>query len=438
MLVYFDHAGRITHTGPMPDSRTPIADGPGFDHRLSEALAGREDPLGLMNDAAPRQGQDPAVNWEGTYQTEMVGETKRAPMAMFANGDELVLSTISRNGISKSPVYSHGPETGLVQRSTLPDEVESGNYGFTAEDGVHIVAESWQGMVEYVAPSPDGPWTKHDLTALNPNEYKNLKWGFGYRAPQTGNQYLGFGNDRHPGVVLSRENDDWQVLATAPDMLFPTSMGEITSGKNGGSRLIVSSTYGETRVHVVDREGHTRKVAEFDGWSYGTVDPRAEVAYVASESGQVYWSAFDDLENWQPVQVVDRNNTPLTDMGRAGEINIHPGSGQVILPVADDGWIGNNEPTPSMGTTLYAAFIEDGIPVFRPVQRIEGAGLWELRTAAVGDDLYLGTGLAGPEKQDGSPGGVFRITATAAGSGEARSSAMTGLTKPPPLNWVQT
>jgi len=390
------------------------------------------------DDRTGQQNDTPESNsWDGEYGVAKVGETRRAPMAMFANGDELVLSTISRNGIKKSPVYTYDENNGLRQRSELPDEVESGNYGFTAEDGIHIVAESWNGMVEYIAPTADGPWKKHDLTALNPNEYKNLKWGFGYRAPESGTQYLGFGNDRHPGVVLTRESGDWEVLATAPDMLFPTSMGEINSGNNAGARLICSSTYDETRLHVVDADGTTRKVAEFEGWSYMTVDPANEIAYVASESGQVYWSSFDDLEQWQPVQVLDESGNVLEDMGRAGEINVHPTSGQVILPVADDGWIGNNTPTPSMGTTIYAATLEDGVPVFRPVERIEGAGLWELRTAVVGDDLFLGTGLAGPDKQDASPGAVYRISASGESVRSGPADRLAMMPTYPPVSWQE-
>jgi hypothetical protein len=99
----------------------------------------------------------------------------------------------------------------------------------------------------------------------------------------------------------------------------------------------------------------------------------------------------------------------LESIGRAGELRIHPGTGKMILPAADSGRIGQNNPVTEMGTNLYEASVENGVPVFRQFDRIEGAGLWELRTAAVGSDLYLGTGMAGPNKQDGSPGGIYRI-----------------------------
>ncbi len=416
MMVYFNSSGEVTSVGRAPDSGLQSRGEVAFDQQLNQAMFGLQDipgADGFQSRYSWAEADGGATSdWQGEYSIQQVGETQRAPMAMFGNDDELIVSTISRNGIAKSPVYSYDELGGLRQRGQLPDEVESGNYGFTAEDGIHVVAESWRGMVEYVAPTPDGPWEKHDLTSLNPHEYKNLKWGFGTRSPLTGNQYLGFGNDQQPGVVLTRESGSWQVLAAPDDMLFPTSMGEITSGENSGTRLICSSTYGETRLHAVDADGTTRKLAEFDGWSYMTADPTNEIVYVASESGQVYWSRFDDLENWQPVQAYDAQGNLQESIGRAGEINIHPGTGQVILPAADSGWIGNNEPMPSMGTTIYAAELENGVPVFRAIDRIEGAGLWELRTAQVGDDLYFGTGLASSQKQDGSAGAIYRIGAS--------------------------
>lgn len=390
-----------------------------FTNLLNEAQSQKETTTTKVAEYQPQSNSSwhgtPGINAQQTkagatdYSVQKVAQTERAPMAMFAAGNDLIMGTISRNGISKSPVYSYNSTSGLQQRSQLPDDVESANYGFTAEDGLHIVAESWNGMVEYVAQSPDGPWVKHDLTSLNPQDYKNLKWGFGCSSSTTGRQYLGFGNDKHPGVVLSRVNGKWETLTAPNDMLFPTSMGEINAGKNAGTQLICSSTYGETRLHAVNADGTTRKVAEFDGWSYMTVDQVNRIAYVASESGQVYWSNFDDLEKWQPATYLDTNGNTLDSIGRAGEINVHPATGQIILPAADGGRIGNNRPTSEMGTNIYAATVENGAPVFRQIDRIEGAGLWELRTAAVGNDLYLGTGLVGNQEQDAALGGVYRI-----------------------------
>jgi hypothetical protein len=419
MMIHFDHLGLVHTTSRGYQPTRQEVGSVSFNSHLNQARERQQmsgiggSDLQLRADtpwpgASSYNGEE-AGSWSGNYTVQKVGQTDRAPMAMLAWGKQLLTTTISRNGISKSPVYSYDGTGGLQLRGHLPDEVESGNYGFTAEDGIHIVAESWNGMVEYVAPNPDGPWIKHDLTHLNPHNYKNLKWGFGFRSPGTGNQYLGFGNDRHPGMVLAREGANWKPLAAPGDMLFPTSMGEITDGINAGTRLICSSTYGETRLHAVDADGTTRKLAEFDGWSYMTADPVNRVAYVASESGQVFWSSFDDLENWQPTTCLDADGNILDNIGRAGEINIHPASGQVILPAADSGRIGNNGPVTEMGTNLYAASMEDGVPVFRQIDRIEGAGLWELRTAAVGNELYLGTGLTSQKQQDAAPGGLYRI-----------------------------
>ena len=163
-----------------------------------------------------------------SYVTEKVGEIPRAPHAMFAHNGDLILSTISRNGISKSPIYSYSEDGGMQFRSELPDANESGNYGFSFGDGMHIVAEAWEGMVDYVSQGADGPWVKNDYTHLNPHEYKNLKWGFGFKCPETGQEFMGFGNDKQPGVVITQENGEWRTLSAPRDMLFPTSMGVIT------------------------------------------------------------------------------------------------------------------------------------------------------------------------------------------------------------------
>jgi hypothetical protein len=222
---------------------------------------------------------------------------------------------------------------------------------------------------------------------------------------------MGFGNDRAPGVVITLEDGQWQTLAAPRDMLFPTSMGLVTGGENDGTHLVLSSTYNESRLHAVDAEGNARNLGQFDGWGYMTVDHEARVAYVATEAGQVFWSGFDDLTNWERCVCADADGNVLEGIGRAGELRVHPGSGKVILPAADGGHIGNNQPTEQMGTTIYAAEIENGTPVFRQVGRIEDAGLWELRTAAVGNEMYLGTGVTSSLEQDAAPGGIYRISA---------------------------
>lgn len=354
---------------------------------------------------------------EYEYVTEKVGEIERAPHAMFEYNGELVVSTISRNGISNSPIYTYSDDNGLQRRSQLPDANESGNYGFSSDDGLHIVAEAWEGMIDYVAQSPDGPWIKHDYTHLNPHSYKNLKWGFGYRDPATGQQFMGFGNDEAPGVVITSEAGEWKLLSAPKDMLFPTSMGVITDGPNAGTRLICSSTYDKTRLHAVDANGQTRKLGNFEGWSYMVADPNNRIAYVATEKGKVFWSSFDDLKNWKECQYQDAQGNSLDKLGRSGELNVHPQTGQVILPAADNGYIGNNKPTTEMGTNLYEAVPMDNTVVFRQIGRIEGAGLWELRSTVVGNELYYGTGLVSDKKQDAALGAIYKISASGEASG---------------------
>jgi hypothetical protein len=351
------------------------------------------------------------------YNIEKVGEIQRAPHAMFEHNGELVMSTISRNGISHSPIYTYSDENGLKKRGQLPDSNEAGNYGFSFDDGLHIVAEAWKGMIDYVAQSPDGPWVKHDYTHLNPHSYKNLKWGFGYKCPVTGQEFMGFGNDRHPGVVITNQGGEWKLLSAPKDMLFPTSMGVISDGPNSGTRLICSSTYDKTRLYAVDASGQTSKLHEFDGWSYMTADHNNRLAYVATEKGNVYWSSFDDLKNWQECQYQDAQGNALDKLGRCGELNVHPKTGLVILPAADGGHIGNNSPTAKMGTSFYEAVPMDNTVAFRQVGRIEDAGLWELRSSVVGNDLYYGTGIVSDKKQDAAPGGIYRISASGGASG---------------------
>ena len=401
----WDHAKKAMENPPgTPDSS--INDSSGLPDSSINDSSGLPDSS--INDSS---GLNEQIEYE--YITEKVGETERAPHAMFGHNGELIISTISRNGISHSPIYSYSNDNGLQRRSQLPDANESGNYGFSFGDGLHIVAEAWEGMIDYVAQSPDGPWTKHDYTHLNPHSYKNLKWGFGYRDPATGQQFMGFGNDEAPGVVITSEAGEWKLLSAPKDMLFPTSMGVIPDGPNAGTHLICSSTYDKTRLYAVDANGQTEKLIDFNGWSYMVADHNNRIAYVATEKGKVFWSSFDDLKNWQEAQYQDAQGNSLDKLGRAGEMNVHPQTGQVILPVADSGDIGHQrKPVTAMGTNFYEAVPKGDTVVFRQVGRIDGAGLWELRSAVVGNELYYGSGLVSEKKPDATPGGIYKISAS--------------------------
>ena len=344
------------------------------------------------------------------YQAVMVAETARAPMAMFGYGDELVVSVISRSDMDCTPVYTYSGEEGLRLRSVLGEQAESGNYGFSAGGTLHMVAEAWDGMVDWTATSPDGPWIKNDFSDICPHSYKNLKWGFGYKCPVTGQQYLGFGNDDHPGCVLQYKNDSWQVLAAPEDMLFPTSMGVISKGSNQGTALIASATYGQSRLHTVSADGTTEKAAEFAGWGYMTVDHTAGIAYFASETGHVYYSSFNDLKNWKECQYQDAQGKTLSKLGRCGELNVHPKTGKVIVPVAEQGGaVGDNQPVTEAATLFYEAVVQNGKVTLKEAGRVEGTGFWELRTAVVGDELYYGSGLVSDKAQDAGPGAIYRV-----------------------------
>lgn len=344
----------------------------------------------------------PDYRTEYSYQLEQVGETARAPMAMFEHDGNLVMSVISRSGISETPVYSYSEQTGVVKRGRLPEQAESGHYGFSDGETYHLVPESEGGMVDYTATSLDGPWTKHDLTYLNPHDYTNLKWGFGYQSPATGQQFLGYGLSEHPGVVLTLENGEWRTFAAADDMRFPTGIGVITSGENQGTTLI-SSSFGDTRLHAVTPDGKVTNIKQFEGWGVLRTDDNLGVAYVTTDQGRVYWSAYDDLANWRECAYQTAGGASLDKLSGFGEPNIHPQTGRMIFP-AMDGDAGD--------TTLYEARPGKGGIVLKEVARLEGVGQWAGKSAVVGDDLFYGSGVTTGQDADRTSGAIFRINAT--------------------------
>ena len=172
-------------------------------------------------------------------------------------------------------------------------------------------------------------------------------------------QFLGFGNDEHSGCVLEYKDGDWQLLASASDMLFPTSMGVVTKGANKGTKVIATSTYDKSRLYATTEDGQTEKIGSFDGWGYMTVDHSAGLVYFVSETGHVYYSSFNDLDNWKECLYQDAQGKSLSSIGRCGELNVHPKTGQVIVPAAEQGGnIGNNKATSEAATVFYAAVVK--------------------------------------------------------------------------------
>lgn len=353
------------------------------------------------------------------YSVTQVGEVDRAPMAMFEHNGELVISVISRNDISETPVYTYSDENGLQRRSALPDSVESGHAGYSYGSGLHLTVESWGGMVDYTASSPEGPWTKTDYTYLNPHEYKNLKWGFSYQCPVTGRQFMGFGNSDNPGVVLTynETSGEWETFAAEDDMRFPTGMGVIVGGQNDGTTLITSNSYGSCRLHAVDASGEAKLLRTFDEWGTMAIDHANQVVYLTQEkSGKVYWSSCDDLENWKeckyqkPAGFVDH----IEGMTEALP---HPQTGRMIFSsVSGEG-----------NTGFYEAQVSGGEVVLKEVAWLGGVGQWAGKMAVVGDELYFGSGLATGGEADRVPGGIYKIEVTNANA--ATGSSQTGVAK---------
>ena len=345
---------------------------------------------------SPVQPIGPGPGGKGRYHLDKLGMIDRAPMAMFGHQGELIVSAITRNEIDETPVWSYSDASGVQKRSSLPELAESGNFGYSFGDGLHITLESSGGPVDYVAPGPDGPWVRHDYTNLVPHEYKNLQWGYSYRCPVSGREFMGFGNADHPGMMLTLKNGEWQLFSAPEDMRFPTGMGVITRGENRGTTLI-SSSWGDTRIHAVDAEGNTRLIGKFPGWGVLRVDHRAKVAYVASETGHVWWASLDDLNTWKECKYKDPSGY-LGKIETLGEPNIHPRSGRMLFPTRGED-----------GVKIYEARRQGGDIVLQRVAELPGMGEWTVKTAVVGNDFYLGTGQQTGLANDRTPGVLFKL-----------------------------
>ncbi|MFH2127779.1 MAG: hypothetical protein ABIK12_14780, partial [Pseudomonadota bacterium] len=70
--------------------------------------------------AKPPTGTAPAGPDTGAphkFDAQQVGQVDRAPMAFFEHNGELVISGITRNGISNTPVWTYNEKDGVRQRS---------------------------------------------------------------------------------------------------------------------------------------------------------------------------------------------------------------------------------------------------------------------------------------------------------------------------------
>ena len=337
------------------------------------------------------------------YQLTEVGRIDRAPMAMFEHNGELLISAVTRNGISETPIWSYSEETGIQKRGALPEDAESGHAGYSYGSGFHLTPESWSGMKDYTASSADGPFTEHDYTYLNPHEYKNLKWGFSYQCPETGRQFMGFGNGGHPGVVLSYDESigDWTTFSADPELRFPIAMGVITDGPNDGVALVSSNTYGSNRLHAVYPDGRSEQIKGFDDWGTMAIDHGQRVVYASLEqSGKVYWAPFDNLDSWQECKYV-KPSGQVDSIEGMGEGKIHPQTGKMIFPAAD---------LDAGNTAFYEANYENGEMVLNEVAYLGGVGKWAGKLAVVGDELYFGSGVAqGGKEADAVPGAIYRV-----------------------------
>ncbi len=336
----------------------------------------------------------------GEYGYQEVGEIDRAPMAMFEHNGELLISAITRNGMDETPIWSYSEKDGVQRRGALPEQAESGHYGYSFGDGFHLTPESWGGCKDYVASSPDGPYIEQDYTYLVPHDYKNLKWGFSYISEATGRQFMGFGNAGHSGMVITYGNGGWQLFSAPEDMRFPTGLGVVTGGANDG-KVLVSSAYGGTRIHEVDQDGNTRLVTTFDGWGVLRADQNARRFYTTTDQGKVYWASFDDPDTWKEAKYQSPSGS-LDKIQGFGEPAIHPQTGRMIFPAMNQG---------SGATWFYEASMDGDNVVLTEVLYIEGAGAWAGKMAAVGDKLYYGTGRATGQAADQTPGVIYEISA---------------------------
>jgi|GEM_PF-3428108 len=347
------------------------------------------------------QGQLPEDSYE--YRLVKVGETERAPMAFFEHDGQLVMSGITRNEMEDTPVWTYTPGGTVRQASALPEWAESGAAGYSTGDVIHLTPEAWHGMVDYTAESPDGEWTKHDYTHLNPHEYKNLKWGFSTRDADTGNQYMGFGNGDHPGVVISYQNGEWRTFAATEEMRFPTAVSDITTGPNAGSTLISSSSYGESHLHLVRPDGSVQTLQDYNAWGFAKVDNADGVAYMALEDGRVMWAPLSDLNSWKECQY----QKPTGSVDRIeilGEPVRNTQTGRMLFPTrdAEDG-----------ATGFYEPRFVNGQVVLKQVAWLGGAGDWAVKVAEVGGQMYLGTGMRTSLQEDLTPGAIYRLEAVA-------------------------
>lgn len=353
-------------------------------------------PVDSIREIKPDTGED----YE--YTVTHVGEVARAPMAMFDNNGELVISIISRNGINYTPVYSYTPGEGVRERQRLPESAESGHYGYTAGGQIHLTPESDRGMIDFTATDLDSGWTKHDYTHLNPHKYKNLKWGASYRCPVTGREFMGFGNNDKPGVVLNYNpsKGEWETFSADEDLRFPSSFGVITGGSNDGVVLVKSSQSGDTRIHAVHPDGRTERVSGIGGWGSMSVDHSKRVFYLTS-GGTVRYASFDNFHEWKEARVLDEQGNDVGKMdGGDGQAKVHPKNGRMIFSALHKG-DGN--------TSFYESREVDGEIVLKKVYQLDGAGEWAGKMAVVGTDLYFGTGMDTGKAADRTPGGIFRL-----------------------------
>ncbi len=386
---------KISNNSPLVRFGPPVSNPPSMGGRYPTT------PPATTPGTKPPTGTAPPVPDTGApheFEAQKVGQVDRAPMAFFEHNGELVISGITRNGISNTPVWTYNENDGVRQRSVLPESAESGATGYSTGGSMHLTPESWGGVIDYTAASPDGPWEKHDYTHLVPHDYTNLKWGFSYQCPVTGKEFMGFGNGSHPGMVISREGGDWQVFAAPGDMRFPTGVSVINTGPKKGTTLVSSCTYGYTVVHAVDPDGTTRKVKELGAWGVLRADHRQRVNYLSGEEGRVYWSSFDNPDVWKECKY----NKPSGPVGNIepiqGEPNIHPDTGTMIFP-----GMGKD------GTALYEARREGDDIVLDEVLWMPGIGEWSIKTAVVNGDFYLGTGVKSGQDADRTPGVIYKV-----------------------------
>jgi len=339
----------------------------------------------------------PQIDGDNSFAAQEVGTVARAPMAFFEHEGELVVSAITRNGMNQTPIWTYSPEEGVRQTSVLPESAESGHMGYSFGNGLHLTPESWSGPVDYTAASPEGPWEKHDYTHLCPHDYKNLKWGFSYQCPTTGREFIGFGNADHPGMVITKGSEDWELFAAPDDMRFPTGVGVVTGGDNDGATLVSSVTYGHGVVHAIRPDGSTEKLMEFPSGAVVRPDHNARVMYVSTGQGRVYWADFDDLNDWREVKYM-KPSGPVDHVEPLTEPNLHPATGTMLFP-----GMGKD------GTALYEARREGEDIVLHEVLWLEGVGQWSIKTATVGDDFYLGTAAMNGQAADRAPGVIYRV-----------------------------